>query len=352
MTAFEQLDLMARGGSLALLALWSWLMVRDHRHALPARMAVLMNFSIACHILGTLPRANVFQITDFFFEIFSVTVPGMFWLFARTWFNDETRVSWRSWAWIIAAMLLLTSLYWSYPTKGPLFWPSVIALRTMMFVFCAAGLWVVWRGRDGDLLETRRRLRVRLVGAVGVYVLLVNTLEILILRDLGPQSLRTYIEIGITLLTFGFCATMFQIRQADIFGPSQTHTPAEADVPDPSLVQLGERLNAHMERERGWRDETLSIAKLAAQLGEPEYRLRRAINGQLGHRNFAAFLNGFRLHEVRMALVDPTQKEVPIITIALDAGFGSLGPFNRAFREAEGMTPSAYRAQLVDSEIG
>jgi AraC-like DNA-binding protein len=36
---------------------------------------------------------------------------------------------------------------------------------------------------------------------------------------------------------------------------------------------------------------------------------------------------------------------IRIITIALDAGFGSLGPFNRAFREAEGMTPSAYRAQ-------
>ena len=351
MTAFEQIDLMARGGSLALLALWSWLLVRDHHHALPARMAVLMNFSIACHILGTLPQSTVLETADFFFEIFSVTVPGMFWLFARTWFNDETRVGWRSWASIGVAMLLLTSVWWNYPSKSSLFWPSVVMLRAMMFVFCVAGLWVVWRGRDGDLLETRRRLRVRLVGAVGVYVLLVNTLEILILRDLGPQSLRTYIEIGITLLTFGFCATMFQMRQADMFGPSQLRQPADPDIPDPSLVQLGVRLNAHMERERGWRDETLSIAKLAAQLGEPEYRLRRAINGQLGHRNFATFLNGFRLHEVKMALVDPTQKDVPIITIALDAGFGSLGPFNRAFREAEGMTPSTYRAQLVDSRI-
>jgi AraC-like DNA-binding protein len=56
---------------------------------------------------------------------------------------------------------------------------------------------------------------------------------------------------------------------------------------------------------------------------------------------------------VKSALADPTQKEVPILTIALDAGFGSLGPFNRAFRDVEGMTPSEYRAQqLIDSEIG
>ena len=46
-------------------------------------------------------------------------------------------------------------------------------------------------------------------------------------------------------------------------------------------------------------------------------------------------------------LADPVQREVPILTIALDAGFGSLGPFNRAFRDAEGMTPSEYRKQGV-----
>ena len=67
----------------------------------------------------------------------------------------------------------------------------------------------------------------------------------------------------------------------------------------------------------------------------------------MGHRNFVAVLNGFRLAEVKAALVDPTQEDVTIITIALDAGFGSLGRFNRAFREAEGMTPSEYRARAT-----
>jgi AraC-like DNA-binding protein len=76
------------------------------------------------------------------------------------------------------------------------------------------------------------------------------------------------------------------------------------------------------------------------------------INGQLGYRNFAAFLNGYRLDEVKAALNDPTQRGVPILTIALDAGFGSLGPFNRAFREAEAMTPSEFRSQMADSGIG
>ena len=64
-------------------------------------------------------------------------------------------------------------------------------------------------------------------------------------------------------------------------------------------------------------------------------------------------MNSYRLAEVKGALADSAQREVPILTIALDAGFGSLGPFNRAFREAEGITPSEYRFRaLADSGIG
>jgi AraC-like DNA-binding protein len=341
----EQIDLMARGGSLALLTLWSWVLVRDHIAALPAKMAVLMNFSIGCHILATLPPLNFFTFSDFFFELFSVAVPGFFWLFARTWFNDETRVGWRSWALIGLAMLLLTIVTLNFTEKGPIFWPSVVMLRIMMFGFAIAGLWVVWRGRDGDLVETRRRLRVRLVGCVGSYVLLVNAVEVLVLRDFGPQALRSYLEIGITILTFSFCAVLFGIRQSDLFASAIEKK--KADVPGFEDDPLVPKLLSFMKAEMPHRDETLSIAKLAGQLGEQEYRLRRTINGQMGHRNFASFLNGYRLAEVKSALADATQKDVPIITIALDAGFGSLGPFNRAFREAEGMTPSEYRARAT-----
>ncbi len=352
MAGLEQIDLMARGGSLALLALWCWLLIRDHSRALPAQMAVMMNFAVACHILATLSPLSIFAPSDFFFELFSVTVPGFFWLFARTWFNDESRVGWRSWALIGVAMLLLVALWVLYPVRNMAFWVAVVLLRSMMFAFTVAGLWVVWRGRDGDLVEARRRLRIRLVGGVGAYVLLVNTLEVLILRDLGPVSLRTYIEIGVLALTFGFCAFMFQIRQVDMFEPVQSLTPEKAQQLDPSLAALGEKLKSYMVTTLPYRDETLSIAKLAQQVGEQEYRLRRSINQHLGFRNFAAFLNGYRLEEVKAALADPSQKDVPIITIALDAGFGSLGPFNRAFREEEGMTPSEFRqAQLADFKI-
>jgi AraC-like DNA-binding protein len=98
-----------------------------------------------------------------------------------------------------------------------------------------------------------------------------------------------------------------------------------------------------MSYERIYRHEGITIGTLATKLAVPEYRLRRLINQQLGYRNFNVFLNDHRIEEVKAALADPSQAEVPVITIAMDAGFQSLGPFNRAFKATTGVTPSEYR---------
>ena len=101
---------------------------------------------------------------------------------------------------------------------------------------------------------------------------------------------------------------------------------------------------------RAYRSEDLSLASLASRLAVPEYRLRRLINQRLGHRNFSANVNGWRLAEAQAALADPAQREMPVLSIALEAGLQSIGPFNRAFKTATGCTPSEFRREnLADS---
>lgn len=102
--------------------------------------------------------------------------------------------------------------------------------------------------------------------------------------------------------------------------------------------------------ERAYRDEGLSVATLATRLAVPEYRLRRLINQRLGHRNFNAYVNGYRLAEASGALADPQRRDLPVLSIALEAGFQSIGPFNRAFKAATGLTPTEFRREkLADS---
>ena len=51
----------------------------------------------------------------------------------------------------------------------------------------------------------------------------------------------------------------------------------------------------------------------------------------------------YRVADAKAALSDPSQCEVPVLTIAMDSGFQSLGPFNRAFKADTGLTPTEYR---------
>jgi AraC-like DNA-binding protein len=120
-------------------------------------------------------------------------------------------------------------------------------------------------------------------------------------------------------------------------------TDIKGDAPNAADQKLIDALTRLMTDDRIYRDERITIGTLALRLAVPEYRLRRLINQRLGYRNFNVFLNDHRIAEAKAALADPTQAEVPVITIAMDAGFQSLGPFNRAFKATTGVTPTEYR---------
>ena len=121
-----------------------------------------------------------------------------------------------------------------------------------------------------------------------------------------------------------------------------TPRPAPTSPPDARQVAT---LEALMTVQRVYREPSLTIAALALRMGLPEHRLRRLINQGLGHRHFSAFLNAYRIADAKRALHDPALAEVPVLTIAMDAGFQSIGPFNRAFKAETGLTPTEFRRQ-------
>ena len=346
------LEMMARGGTLALLALWSLLLWRDHRNLLAARIAILMNLGIASYVFEGTGWSEQPNLQGLLQGTLARSTPALFWLFSKTWFNDRTSLSATDIALCAGYAVNALVMHLTYTTMPGLFFVSAVIFRVGMFGFSAAALWEAWRSRDGDLIETRRRLRLALVITVGIYVLAIALAEMAVYNANGPRALIVLIGSSTVLATLILCLAMFTLGPNDLFGVSAKsgRGPTQKDAGTDPLVQ---QLQAYMAAALPHRDERLTIAGLASRLGVQEYQLRRVINSTMGHRNFAQFLNGYRLAEVRAALNDPAQRAVPILTIALDAGFGSLGPFNRAFREAEGITPSVFRQQagLVNSEI-
>jgi AraC-like DNA-binding protein len=161
----------------------------------------------------------------------------------------------------------------------------------------------------------------------------------------GDQTAEVANVVNAALLVLVVAAvmvTLLRVEARDLFTAAEPVV-AVADPTSAADRKLIDALMRLMADERIYRQENVTIGTLASRLSIPEYRLRRLINQRLGYRNFNAFLNNHRIEEAKSALADPAQAEVPVITIAMDAGFQSLGPFNRAFKDITGVTPSEYR---------
>lgn len=44
-------------------------------------------------------------------------------------------------------------------------------------------------------------------------------------------------------------------------------------------------------------------------------------------------------------------RNTPVLTLAMELGYGSLGPFNRAFKERTGLTPTEFRTQSLEAGL-
>lgn len=100
---------------------------------------------------------------------------------------------------------------------------------------------------------------------------------------------------------------------------------------------------AERTRAEGWAaDPELTLPVLAARLGTNAGHLSRALNEGLGV-NFSAFVNGLRCEAVAAAIAAGRNED--LLDLALEAGFASKASFNRAFRQAYGLSPSQYRAR-------
>lgn len=272
----------------------------------------------------------------------ALAVAGMFWLFVMTLFDDRP-VTAGSWA--PPAILFFSGPLWLVlsPEGQQWLWAGRNLFSGVLAVH--AGV-VVVRGWTGDLLESRRRLRAAVLGVSALFA--VMNVVISLANRLHPSGpwlewtiSRPYGAGVFAVILLASAAAFLQARPL-VFGAPRRAEPG-SDVRAEAVERLLlEKLNGLMAAD-GWRREGLTIGALAGELGEPEHRLRRLINRRLGHRNFAEFVNSYRIEAAKQRLADPVEARTTVAAIAFDLGYGSLGPFNRAFRAATGVSPTEWR---------
>lgn len=263
---------------------------------------------------------------------------GMFWTFAVTLFNDEREVPLVRWVPpLISLVLALVG------NGAEVLRPAWIVYNLFSVVLVIHALSVIWQGWKGDLVEPRRQLRAPVMAAAAAYVLITAT------NDMGdvvgwPVGHSPILQaVALALLGIGGALALLRLDPVLVGPASAPVDTSTQSLPADLDKALLARLTVAMDEDGLWRREDISIRGMADHLGVAEHRLRKLINGSLGHRNFAAFINARRIGAAKLALADPELSRTSISAIAFDLGFGSLGPFNRAFREATGTTPTAWR---------
>ncbi len=111
---------------------------------------------------------------------------------------------------------------------------------------------------------------------------------------------------------------------------------------DEKADQIFIRLKLHMDEEKPFLKEDLSLAMLAGDLGITANQLSQVIN-QKSRSNFFNFINGYRVEAVKDKFKDPALSAYSILGIAYDSGFRSKSSFNKIFKETTGQTPLQYR---------
>jgi len=218
--------------------------------------------------------------------------------------------------------------------------------RGVALLLSGHAILIAMRERGDDLIEKRRQLRVGFVIVVGVLAFVVIALEMFFGFRRADPVIAIAQAAAILIATTAMGIALLQSDPDLLFDPAQPAEPAPEPSFSPSEHVLNRKLEAAMAK-AVYREPGLSIGALAELLETPEHRLRSLINQRLGYRNFSAFLNHHRIAEAKALLVDPTHVDLPILTIAMDLGYGSLAPFNRAFREAVGQSPSEYRRSHI-----
>ncbi|MFJ3794237.1 AraC family transcriptional regulator [Kitasatospora sp. NPDC090091] len=97
-------------------------------------------------------------------------------------------------------------------------------------------------------------------------------------------------------------------------------------------------------------DPRLDIAAIAAAHHISVSYLHRLFRQEGDGTTVAGFLHQQRLARAHRDLSDPLRQGVPVHVIAAKRGFRHAEAFSRAFREAYGMPPAAFRKQLLAFE--
>jgi AraC-like DNA-binding protein len=116
--------------------------------------------------------------------------------------------------------------------------------------------------------------------------------------------------------------------------------------PDKRLEAEKDKILLYFEQHKPYLDNTLTLPKLAGQLGISHHLLSETIN-TIFKENFFQFINRYRIDYATQLLMNKKYAHLTIEAIGYEAGFNSKTTFNNTFKKLKGLPPSEYKKKQV-----
>jgi AraC-like DNA-binding protein len=335
----EEINRILQIASATLLLLTCVHLIRNWRAGRHIWVAVGFTLSIVAYLVVEEPFVAEFMLAKMVVMVLTISVSVFFWLMSKSIFDDHFKpdpsiIGWFLLQLVPTLLIIRFKDYLAVEQGGVIrIVPQVIALG-----FLFAGLYTALRTKRGDLIDSRLRFRTSFIAVTAGLIGLTLIVEVAMFGRQSPIILQALQRLSILGLTGFFLLRNFDIQPGFFFQDVPKTKPVIQEDPI-----LQEKLLSLIEGKQAYKKEGLTIGQLAELMGEQEYRVRRVINTQLGYKNFNDFLNHYRIAEACRILTDPGQARKTILEIGYELGYQSIGPFNKAFREQTGNTPTAYR---------
>lgn len=212
-----------------------------------------------------------------------------------------------------------------------------------IIALCVLGLILLdaLRGLSDDLVESRRDTRKLAITLITSYMVFLTTIEVF-LTPLKDHWLFSLINVGAIFLLCLFMGYRYVMTgQLPVMRPRDLPAAAVAPPESEQAIALRNTMEGGF-----YMQNNLTVSTLADEMNMPQHQLRKLINQELGFDNFSQYLNSYRIPAVCDKLEDPSMASVPILTLALEHGFNSIAPFNRAFKDLKNATPTEYRRRF------
>lgn len=273
---------------------------------------------------------------------------GWLWLFARTLFRvDKPIAPWNLYA---IATIIVIEAYWELvnasTSSGTFSEVHRIVGNAASFI-CIGALVLVFvevlSGYNTAMPKYEQRFRQTFVFVFGVMI------AIALLWALSVNENSFGANWADTALFACAFTSIVGTNLAMSFRKRHPLATLRASKPPATIdTGLAKRILHALEQEQRFATPNIKLANLAAALGEQDYKVTQCITGFLGYRNFNHLINSHRINFAKEALANRDNEGRPILSIAFDCGFNSLGPFNRAFKQQVGMTPREFRSAAMN----